>query len=372
MDLYVHLVPQKCQKIEAASGYHALFAFEISPCPFTEFRQRAWNPMMAGHLMEAWERQIRLIECLHLPNIESNSSPVFELRLISSATNQTQIDIFFMGKAFAPTPDQARTEAITLAQDVFALFPFDFALRSLSNQTDFERAYQSEWITGLKNPHQIVEIRHFERVASKANNDNTIELLYLNYGWRWNLQSMEQVWCALARYPQRLMLSVSLMPILWDQGDYVYLNELEVVGDKGNLPGNLKTELTSALKFYHQLLYQTPHPFTLRIALIGEPIVPHGLANAIGVGLCLPSLQTENETPGANYNLDWALSPNELSTAKINLIQLSQYYWGTDLVGLPLRRLRYAVSAKQAQAIFRIPIPPEGGFPDVSLGHQRE
>jgi hypothetical protein len=370
MDLYIHQVSPKGQMQAVAPGCHALFAFEIYHCPFAEFRQRAWNPMMAGHLMEAWDRQFRLIESLHLPNIKSGCAPVFELRFITNPT-RNQIDIFFLGKVLAPTPDQARAEALDLSQEVFSLFPFDFTLRPLSDPVDFERAYQAEWITGLKHQQQIVEIRRFERVVPNPGKGETLNLLYLTYGWGWHLQSMEQVWCALAKYQRRLMFSISLSPIRWGQADYAYLNELETVARRGNLPAGLEPELTPALNFYRQLLYQTPRPFTLRMALIGEPAAPYGLANAVGVGLCLPQLQGENAAPGANYTLAWAL-PEDFFIAKSNLAQLSQYDWGADLVNLPLRRLRYAVNAKQAQAVFRIPIPPEGGFPDVFLGSEVE
>jgi hypothetical protein len=110
----------------------------------------------------------------------------------------------------------------------------------------------------------------------------------------------------------------------------------------------------------------------MRTILIGEPIAPRGLANAIGISLCLPSLQTEKDEllVSGNYTLTWPTCPNDFSIAKHNLIELTQHDWGDNLVSPPIRRWRYAVNAKQAQAAFRIPIPPEAGFPDISLGHE--
>lgn len=374
MNFHIHLEQQKKQQglTEICSGYHALFAFEILRHSFAEFRERAWNPMMASHLFEAWDRQVHLIESLHLPAANLKHSPIFELRFVAYP-DQRQIDLFFLGKTFAPTPEQAQSKAKTLGQEVVSLFPFDFTLRPLQDQAEFERAYQSEWITGLANSEQIVEIRRFERLVPNPGNGNGgNNFLYLTHGWRWHLQSMEQVWCALAKYPQRLMFNVSLSPILWDQVDYVYLNELETVVNEGKTPSSLGQETNSALKLYRQLLYQTPRPFTLRMTLVGESAVPQGLANAIGAGLCLLPLQVESNevTSGANYTLTWPACSEDISLAKLNLTQLNQYDWGAELVGLPIRRLRYAVNAKEAQTVFRIPIPPEGGFPGISLGRE--
>ena len=274
------------------------------------------------------------------------------------------------GLGHAPV-DQARAEAVALSQEVVSLFPFDFALRPLE-QADFERAYLSEWITNLKRSEQIVEIRRSERLVPNPDTGDGIGLLYLTHGWQWHLQSMDQVWCALARYQQRLLFSISLSPILWGQADYLYLNELETSVNGDGHSSTLAPEITSSLKLYRQLLYRTPRPFTLRMVLAGEPAVPRGLANAVGGGLCLPPLQPGSDEEGlaANYTLTWPSGPEDISLAKLNLICLSQYDWGTDLVSLPLRRLRYAVDAKQAQAAFRIPIPPEAGFPGVSVGRE--
>jgi hypothetical protein len=377
MDLYVHAVQQKIQEEQRSSaesrssGYHALFAFEILCRPFTEFYKRAWNSMMAGHLVEAWDRQIHFIESLHLPSPDHNRNPVFELRLIAYP-DQNQIDLFFLGKIFAPTLEQARAEALVLGQEVFSLFPFDFVLRPLSDQTNFERAYRSEWIGGLKQLNQIAEIRRFERLLTNSSNGAGITLFYLTHGWQWHLQSMDQVWSALTKYGQSLMFSISLSPIQWDSIDYAYLNQLEAAASEEGLPPGLGPEITSAINLYRQLLYQTPHPFTMRTILVGEPAVPRGLSNAVGAGLCLPPLETTSGQTRLrpSYTSTWPTRSADFSLAKLNLLQLSQYDWGTTLTESPIKHLRYAVDAKQAQWAFRIPIPPEIGFPDISLGRE--
>ncbi|GAB4534937.1 MAG: hypothetical protein Kow0063_18570 [Anaerolineae bacterium] len=378
MGLYIHLVQQELQTAGLAlpceddtSDYHALFAFEILQRPFAEFRGRIWNPMMAGPLFEAWDRQVHLIESLHLPGADSSHHPVFELRFVA-CPDQDRVDLFFLGKASASTPDQARSQALALGEEVFSLFPFDFVLHPLSSQPEFERAYRSEWIAGLKQPEQIVEVRRFERVVPSPIAGNELKLLYLTHSWEWHLQSMDQVWCALAKYRQPLMFCISLSPMLWEQADYPYLNELETVVSRGEFTSGLAREVESALKLYHQLLYQTPHPFTMRVVLAGAPAVPRGLANAVGAGLCLPPVQMgDNEfTLRSNYTLALPASPIDFSRAELNLTQLSQYDWGANQIGFPIRRLRYAVNARQAQAAFRIPIPPEAGFPDVSIGRE--
>jgi hypothetical protein len=378
MDPYIHIVRQDVQghKEEKepssennSSGYHALFAFEILRRPFSEFRGRAWDLMRAGHLFEAWDRQVHLIESLYLPNADSVGNPVFELRFIAYP-DSSHVDLFLLGKAFATTLDQARSEATALSREMFSLFPFDFALRPMSSQSDFERAHPSKWLAGLEASGQIVEIRRFERLVNVP--ENGTNPLYLTHAWEWHLQSMDQVWCALAKYQQPLMFSISLSPILWCSVDYGYLSELQAVVDRARLPSSLALEFASSLKLYCQLLYQTPRPFTMRMVLAGTPAVPRGLANAVGIGLCLPSLQMgcDKATLGVNYTLAWPRCPADLSLAKLNLTQLSQYDWGAELVCPPVRRLRYAVNAREAQAAFRIPILPEGGFPDISLGHE--
>ena len=199
MDLYVHPVQQEFQKGQRTtpaginSGYHAIFAFEILRLPFAEFFKRAWNSMMANHLVEAWDRQVHLIESLHLTDPDPGHNPVFELRFIAYP-DQNQVDLFFLGKAFAPTYEQARSEALAISREVFSLFPFDFVLQPLADRTGFERAYQSEWITGLEHPQQIVEIRRFERLLSISGNSVGINFFYLTHSWQWHLQSMELVW----------------------------------------------------------------------------------------------------------------------------------------------------------------------------------
>lgn len=376
MDLHIHLVQHELQTEgqlpspeDDRSGYHALFAFEILRRPFAEFRGRIWNPMMMGPLFEAWDRQVHLIESLHLPDDDPSRHPVFELRFVAHP-DQNRVGLFFLGKASAPTADWARSEALALSREVFSLFPFDFLLRPLSDQAEFERAYRSEWTACLELPEQIVEVRRFERVV--PNPGNGIGHLYLTHSWEWHLQSMDQVWCALAKYRQPLMFCISLSPMLWDQADYLYLNELETVANRRELPPGLALEVESALRLYRRLLYQTPRPFTMRIVLVGPRGVPRGLANAVGAGLCLPSLQAGHNEPGVSpdYVLIRPTRPEGLTLAKLNLIQLSQHEWGCASAGLPVWRWRYAVNAQQAQAAFRIPIPPEAGYPDVSIGRE--
>jgi len=375
---YIHLVHQELQSRtsrlapEASeSGYHALFAFEILRRPFAEFRGRIWNPMMMGPLFEAWDRQVHLIESLHLPGDKPSRHPVFELRFIAHP-DQDRVALFFLGKAFAPDADQAWAEAQALSREVFSLFPFDFVLHPLSDEAGFERAYRSDWVAGLELTEQIIEVRRFERVV--PNPTDGIGHLYLTHGWEWHLQSMDQVWCALAKYGQPLMFCVSLSPMLWDQTDYLYLNELEAIADGGKLLPGLAREVESALKLYRRLLYQTPRPFAMRLTLVGPHGVPRGLANAVGAGLCLPSLQAGYHESGvsSNYVLVWPTCPGDLSLAKCNLVQLSQHEWGCTLTGSLPRRWRYAVNAREAQAAFRIPIPPEADFPDVSIGREVE
>ncbi len=378
MDLHIHLVPHESQtdgqslsRERHDAGYHALVAFEILRRPFAEFRGRIWNRMMAGPLIEAWDRQIHLIESLHLPGPDPYCNPAFELRFIASP-GRSQVDIFFLAKAFAPTAEQARSAALALSQEVFSLFPFDFVLHPLPDWTEFDRAYRSEWIADLKHSEQIVEIRRFERLVACPDRGNGINPIYLTSSWEWHLQSMDQVWCALAKYQQPLMFSINLSPVLWDQVDYVYLNNLEAVANRGAFPPTLTPEIESVLNLYRLLLYRTPRPFKMRTVLAGIPSAPRGLANAVGAGLCTPQLQVGDDETKLNvhYTLAWPTTPTDFSFAKFNLTQLSQYDWGTNLASLPIRRLRYAVNAKLAQAAFRIPIPPEAGFPDISLGRE--
>jgi hypothetical protein len=378
MDLYIHLVRHESQidgqslsRERRDAGYHALFAFEILRRLFAEFQGRIWNRMMAGPLIEAWDRQIHLIESLHLPGPDPYCNPAFELRFIASP-GRSQVDLFFLAKAFAPTPEQARSAALALSQEVFSLFPFDFVLRPLPDWTEFERAYRSEWIADLKHAEQIVEIRRSERLVACPDQGNGINPIYLTSSWEWHLQSMDQVWCALAKYQQPLMFNINLTPVLWDQADYVYPNNLEAVANRGTFPPTLALEIESVLNLYRLLLYRTPRPFTMRPVLVGIPSVPRGLANAVGAGLCTPQLQIGHDETKLNvhYTLAWPTTPTDFSLAKFNLTQLSQYDWGTNLASLPTRRLRYAVNAKLAQAAFRIPIPPEAGFPDISLGRE--
>lgn len=378
MDLHIHLVRQE-SRLEGQplppesdeSGYHAIFAFELLRRPYNEFHARARNPMMAAPLFEAWDRQIHFIESLHLPGSIPSCNPVFELRFIAYP-DRNQVDLFLLGKAFAQTSDQARSQALVLGHEVFSLFPFDFVLHPLSNRVDFERAYRSEWIANLKRFEQIVEVRRFERLVSCSDHGDGLNPIYLTHNWEWHLQSMEQVWCALPKYQQPLMFIVNLSPTLWNRADYVYLNELEHLINEGAIPSALAPEVDSALNLYRLLLHRTPRPFTMRIVLVGISAAPRGLANAVGAGLCLPSLQIgPNETtPTAHYTLTQPGDSTDLSLARLNLARLSQCEWGSDLIGIPIRRLRYAVNARQAQAVFRIPIPPETGFPDIFLGRE--
>jgi hypothetical protein len=380
MNLHIHLVQQEAQaggeelpNLRNNPGCHALFAFEILRRPFSEFRGRAWNLFMGGPLYEAWDRQIHWIESLHLPGANPTRNPVFELRFVTWP-DEPQIGIYFLGKTFAPTADEARSEALALSQEVFSLFPFDFVVRPLSDPSDFERAYRLEWTTKLECPEQIVEIRRFGRMVPNLRNRNGMHFLYLTHGWEWHLQSMDQVWCALAKYQRPLMFCISLSPVVWDTADYVYLNELESTVNEKGLPSALASEVDSALKLYRQLLYQTPRPFTMRTTLVGTPNVPRGLANAVGVGLCVPPLQGGNHDSvlSADYAVAIPRTSTDFSIAKLNLTQLNQYHWGNDLVGHLMRLLLYAFNAKQAQAAFRLPIPPEAGFPGLLLGKEVE
>lgn len=358
---------------EARPPLHdAIAAFEVLRLPFGRRRQLVWNPMMSGPLYEAYERQMQWIAALHVPGPDVCNPPAFELRFLGGNPPGV-VEVFFLARASAPTADAARARALELATNACALCPPDYVLQPLTEARSFERAAQSSHWADLHRPEQIAEVRQFERWLLPPHAGTDHWPFYAVHGWQWQLQGLETVWCALGRHRCRMALCINLMPMVWDAADYACYDQLLAARRRDGFPVAAIEVADSALAHYRGLLQHTARPFAMRVTLAGDQAVPDMLAQAVGTALTLPSLQSPASPTGhAQYVIARPSGEADLAAARSNLERLGQLAWGEDLAPPPMRRWRYAVDARQANAAFRLPVVPDGGYPGVIIGAEAE
>ncbi len=113
--------------------------------------------------------------------------------------------------------------------------------------------------------------------------------------------------------------------------------------------------------------------FQMRVTVASSAPISAGLMEALGTTLTEsvnsqdPYSDASHETQHLMGGHDWvsASTPEQQATALANLENIEFAIWADTLAPVGGERLRYLADARQANGIFRLPIPVEGIFPGL-------
>lgn len=361
---------------EEIGGCHAMFAARVPFIP--SFLSDDFTRMITGEMGRIKlivGRQIRFINDLARAK---DFTATFDLRFIShpkesqddwtAVEQQSNIDIVFLGKAFHPNKQVARDLALRLWKKFYAHFPledpFNYPLMPVTaaNKEEFWECLQPFPLETV-NPEQVVEIRKFEE-----HDPYTSEKVLLGYHPHqfmpmFDSSAMSRFFEALARQPQKCVVSISLQPTsLFKEESQAILQMLAAYAEmqqknEGWMSLHRKERLEDLLKVYLPIINQRHHLFSSRIQVWGMDKAPDDLVEALGSEL----MNNTTKEP----RLWSAVSPteDEWAIARDNLVLLEHAIWQpSSVVDSRGQRLRFLVTAYEAAGAFRLPIPSESSY----------
>ncbi len=354
--------------VRVVPGYHARFAALVAVPEYETVEPRKEGFGHKELKAEVMARQVQALRslraCAEEAGLDRPSLRTLSLR-ISNQPGPGLLRLCLIGKAFASSPDLASQRASALWADVRAFFSSDYQPSPATRQAEYLDWTAHSWLNTMRHPDQLIEARQREtRLPDLASLSPEASACVL-HPFRPNLHALESVWCGLAQQEGRAMLSVTL------RAATLHRSEIYGLADLGERVSRLTQDTspearalaTVAATHYSGLPASLREPFIMHVSVMADQSA-RSVAHAVGTSLT-PQEATADRLPAA-YAL-FTPSSAELPIARQNLDLLEVDGWGTCLLPGTCRRLRWLVSPETAQAAFRLPLPPRGGWPGVSF-----
>ena len=390
------MVPHEGPLADPVYGYHTLWIAEVPfiPAPVGEshgdFDQAASN-----RVKYAMQRQVRFLYDL-AKSREALST--FELRFVSwpRPGGFSQVGIAFLGKTFHEDEAISRRLAAGLWNQFSALFPreapFSYPLvpvtegdSSLTGQTHtFAEWYQPISIDNITRPGSLVELRKYEDWPTIRDVGGTLHARdYISHPFvaALDYSAMARLFETLARQQRICIVSITLRPQRLTDQEIAILHELagwyqrvakgeeildnplvEVLREfKSNVfEASLSARAELGQSVYQNLVREHRSLFTVRLQVIGDPVVENDLIEALGSEVMANA--------GSSYPSRWTrVEPQderEFYWSRFNLQWLEFARWGISSrvrQAPAIIRLRQLVTVSEAAGAFRLPIAPSGG-----------
>ena len=341
---------------EVVEGCHSIFAATVRPAGAGDDR--------GGSALEVLGRQIRFIAGLYHP-LGGDLCPnpnlrTLDLRFIPQP-EEGRVNIVLLGKAFDPSPDVSRQVALEFWEECRSLFPPNYELKAVTAEAEFEECFLGDFIEGITDGHQMVDVRRYEEFIPMEREEQVWEQDYLVYPFVWSVQGLAELPRILVSLPQRWVVSVSLRQTRLYEAEERHLCDLYATFEKLEKVNWLKAKVQGrvGMRLYSEYLRRLRFPFLMKIQIAGEGAVPNSLIHALGVGLTgLPDGILEGSADDyveTSYDFVFPETAEELTTARRNFKLLEHTFWGRDLPLAKYRRLRYLVDARWANCAFRFP-----------------
>jgi len=385
------MIPHEGPLTESVYGYHTLWIAEVPfiPASINE-SQRDFDQASSNRVTYALKRQIRFLYDL-AKSREYLST--FELRLVSWPQPEgfSHVGIAFLGKVFHEDKATSRHLALELWNKFCAIFPreapFSYPLvpvveadNSSTGQTHtFAQWYQPVPLEQIMNTASLVELRKYEDWPTIRDVGGVLHARdYIPHPFKAALDysAMAGLFETLARLQKVCIVSITLRPQRITDQEVVILHELSgwyqrVARGEATLDNPLvevlrefKSDVFEAYlsaraelgrEVYESLVREHRSLFTVRLQVIGDPVVENDLIEALGsevmanAGNAYPSRWTRVE-PANEQELRWA---------RFNLQWLEFARWGISPIihKVPsIIRLRQLATVSEAAGAFRLPV----------------
>jgi hypothetical protein len=352
-------------------GEHAIWAARVPFVP--AMMSEDFTRLGRERIRLIMERQFHFI--YDLARLREHRA-TFELRFIATPNpvpgQPNLIDMVFLGKVFATRFRGGQPLAERLWEKFQATFPvedpFNYPLEPVTNEAEF-RSYLEPIPTANLTADCLLEIRKYEDMpirstAALGRLERTGDYVAHPFVPCVDFNPMGRFLAALAREPQRCLVGISLRPVrMFDQEifnvSYAIGQFKKTIGDDAGVTEEyIRSRAGIGTFVYQQLMQEREGLVLVRVHLVGEDHAPYGLAGALGSEMMG---NAENVYP-TQWSAAQPADEHEFATAVANLRFLEQAHWGHTIAPLPLQRLRYFATAREAYGAFRLPVPSESGY----------
>ncbi|MBV6452020.1 MAG: hypothetical protein MHPDNHAH_02769 [Anaerolineales bacterium] len=353
------------------SGYHALFAARIMLKSFDELIEMKWGFSQDALLKEARDRQKIFVESHHYAEnmglIDPPDRRTLALRTIYEPGNPT-LQILLLGKISAPNPVEARAQALDYWHEISSLFPYDYNLIPIQNQSTFAKISNYCFpITGKPYVSTCIEITRYEGILQSENTVlNAVGI------WKSTLASNEKIWRILASSPSEVMLNITLRPTI------VYEDELSMLAQIIEMSGTIAHDSKNPLtrqdaelinRLYLERFRRMGYVYLAQLHIVSPCKLPEYIPRAIGSAL---THHRQEQSRELGYQMRRPQNKTELLQWLNSIYSLEPYLTPGIIKDARLQRLRYLVNTDEASALFQLPFPSKGGIPGVHFERQVE
>lgn len=349
---------REASSIDQKYPWQAMFAFHIGIRSFEERLKLKWGFNSAVLLEEALDRQKLFIESQLANNPIHNRIEQRTLALRCICIPKSGLLLGLVAKVLAESKEDAHSLALDYLRELESIFPYDYTVRPATSLEEFSQLSGREILTKCNDPTSIAQIRRFESPLQTSKG-----VLRMVGIWQTGKRSDEQIWRALAHYPQEILLNISIRPTTLFEGERRALLEMkqsaQVPQDTPSKEPYLQNYEDWIDPFISRHISPWNKYFYLQVHLASPFEVDECLLRNIGSSITRDNME-ELSTPGFQV-----LRPVNRS----EVVEWSNHLESLDLIhtnnSLLLPRLSELASVDEAHAVFRLPYPPETGLPNV-------
>ena len=343
--------------LEKECPWQAMFAFQIGIRPYDERLNLKWGFNPAVLLEEALDRQKLFVESQLENNPIDHPVEHRSLALRCICVPNSGLILGLVARVLADSQAKAQSFARNYLRELESTFPYDYTLLPATSSEEFDRITGDEIFKKCKNPASIAKIRRFESPLQIS-----AGILRVVGIWQTGKRSDEQIWRALAHCPHEVLLNISLSPTTLFEGERRTLLEMKRLAQAPEeIPSGepyLQNYETWIDPFINRYLSPWNKYFYLQVHLVSASEIDEFLLRSIGSSITRDN--PELSTPGFQIirpknGIEAAEWSSQLD--RLEMIHVNKYWI--------LPRLSELASVEEAHAVFRLPYPPESGFPNV-------
>ncbi|MEW5872798.1 MAG: hypothetical protein AB1894_26300 [Chloroflexota bacterium] len=344
--------------------YQAVFACLISPKPFAEIVKRKWGFNHAFLYTEAIDRQQLLIEAQHpandLAQTESADCHTLALRCWHEP-GQENLNLVLLGKVCASEPENARHMALEYWHGISTAVPYDYHLAPLTSPDEYRSLSGIELVKSCQTSSSLIEIRRLETTLFTGHSN-----IYLLGKWQTSERANELLWQAIMDSPKPVLFSVALRPTILLEYERLALAEMDALAGQAkqeSSPQSIQLEMDWITRFNAERL-QLRRPYLMQCHLAAPSGVSDYFSRIVG-SVFTRSKEGEPDAPG--YIISHPGTKEQLACWRDKLVWAEPNLDMGDVLDARFARVRYMVGAREANTVFRLPFPPEGGIPGVKF-----
>lgn len=346
---------QEISSTDQQYSWQAMFACQIGIRPFEERLKLKWGFSPAFLLEEALDRQKLFVESQLSTNPIDKQLERRTLALRCVCVPNSGILLGMVAKVLAESQEKAQLFALNYFKEIESIFPYDYIIRPATSLEEYNRLTGREILRKCNNPNSVAQIRRFE--SPLRTSKGMFRMLGI---WQTGMRSDEQIWRALALYPQEILLNISMSPTTLFEGERRALLEMKqsarVSQDIPSDEPYLQNYEAWIDPFISRHISPWNRYFYLQIHLASPVEIGEYIFRSIG-----SSVTRENPglaSPG--FQVIHPLNKNDVSEWCAHLECLDNIYTNNSLL---LPRLSELASLDEVHAVFRLPYPPETGLP---------